>query len=389
MSDSVPEGWVNKKFSEVITLQYGKSPQNVLDEDGEFPIWGTGGITGFANSYLHDGESIVIGRKGTIDKPNYVTGQFWAIDTTYYIDDFKNCYSKWFYYKLLLTNLKKYNEATGVPSLNRETLYNIATVLPPLPEQQKIASILTSVDAVIEKTEAQINKLKDLKKAMMKELLTKGIGHTEFKDSPVGRIPKSWAIKKLSEIAKKIKPGPFGSSLTKSMYVDVGYKVYGQEQVISGNAYAGNYFIDEQKYEELSSFRVLAGDVLISLVGTFGKILIIPDDFQKGIINPRLILLRFSADIELAFIEHQLKSYLVIEQLAKFQQGGTMGVLSATTLKPLYIVVPPISEQQQIASILTSIGTSINEKEIKLSHTKSLKKALMQDLLSGKVRVAV
>ena len=223
----------------------------------------------------------------------------------------------------------------------------------------------------------------------MKELLTKGIGHTEFKDSPVGRIPKSWAIKKLSEIAKKIKPGPFGSSLTKSMYVDVGYKVYGQEQVISGNAYAGNYFIDEQKYEELSSFRVLAGDVLISLVGTFGKILIIPDDFQKGIINPRLILLRFSADIELAFIEHQLKSYLVIEQLAKFQQGGTMGVLSATTLKPLYIVVPPISEQQQIASILTSIGTSINEKEIKLSHTKSLKKALMQDLLSGKVRVAV
>ena len=175
MNESVPAGWTNKKLSEVVTLQYGKSPQNVLDEDGEFPIWGTGGITGFANSYLHDGESIIIGRKGTIDQPNYVTGRFWAIDTTYYIDDFKICYSKWFYYNLLLTNLKKYNEATGVPSLNRETLYNISTIIPPLPAQQKIASILTSVDEVIEKTQTQITQLQDLKQATRQELLPRGI----------------------------------------------------------------------------------------------------------------------------------------------------------------------------------------------------------------------
>ena len=75
-------------------------------------------------------------------------------------------------------------------------------LFPPKPEQQKIASILTSVDEVIEKTEAQIGKLQDLKKGMMQELLTKGIGHTEFKDSPVGRIPKGWEVKTLNEVAQ-------------------------------------------------------------------------------------------------------------------------------------------------------------------------------------------
>jgi type I restriction enzyme S subunit len=77
-------------------------------------------------------------------------------------------------------------------------------LLPPLPEQKKIASILTSVDEVIENTQKQIDKLQDLKKATMNELLTKGIGHTEFKDSELGRIPKSWEVKRLDEVAEKI-----------------------------------------------------------------------------------------------------------------------------------------------------------------------------------------
>jgi len=201
MSNTVPEGWQVRSIGDLVTLQYGKSPKEVMAEDGQYPVIGTGGVTGYASSYLYDGCTTVIGRKGTINKPSYVEGKFWAIDTTYFGTGYKEAEPKWFYYSLNSFDLSQYNEASGVPSLGRDTLNAIPLPTPPLPEQQKIAAILSSVDDVIEKTRAQIDKLKDLKIGMMQELLTKGIGHTEFKDSPVGRIPKEWNVSIQGEVA--------------------------------------------------------------------------------------------------------------------------------------------------------------------------------------------
>jgi type I restriction enzyme S subunit len=377
-------------LSEIVTLQYGKSPRDVISDEGQYPILGTGGLTGHATDYLYDGPTTVLGRKGTINKPCYVEGKFWAIDTTYYGTDYQEADPKWFYYVLSSKNLTKYNEASGVPSLSRETLNNIPLLSPPLPEQQKITTILSSVDEVIEKTRAQIDKLKDLKTGMTQELLTKGIGHTEFKDSPVGRIPVTWTVAEIKDIAGQVKPGPFGSSLTKSMYVQSGYKVYGQEQVISGDISVGDYFIDHRKYEELSAFQVAAGDILISLVGTFGQVVRVPKEFTPGIINPRLLKLRFPQEVcDPIFMVHQLRSEFVMTQLQAFQQGGTMGVLSATTVKPVRLVVPPLEEQSQIGLALDSINSSISTRKDKVASLESMKKALMQDLLTGKVRVNV
>jgi type I restriction enzyme S subunit len=197
MSNSIPGSWKKSVFSDVVKLDYGKSPKDIFHDQGLYPVIGTGGITGFTNSFLHEGQTTVIGRKGTINKPSFIESSFWAIDTTYFVAEHKNAHPKWFYYLVQDIDLTKYNEASGVPSLNRDTLYSIPHLLPPLPEQQKIAAILTSVDDVIESIQAQINKLKDLKTGMMQELLTKGVErdglpHTEFKDSAVGRVPKGW-----------------------------------------------------------------------------------------------------------------------------------------------------------------------------------------------------
>ena len=202
MSSAVPEGWRLKTIGDLVKLQYGKSPKDVMLEDGQYPVIGTGGVTGYASSYLFDGCTTVIGRKGTINKPSYVEGKFWAIDTTYFGADYKDAEPKWFYYSLNSFDLTKYNEASGVPSLGRDTLNAIPLSVPPLPEQQKIAAILSSVDDVIEKTRAQIDKLKDLKTGMMQGLLTKGIGHTAFKDSPVGLIPEGWEVVDLKFFCK-------------------------------------------------------------------------------------------------------------------------------------------------------------------------------------------
>ncbi|MBA6419474.1 restriction endonuclease subunit S [Pseudomonas sp. 5Ae-yellow] len=122
MSNSrAPEGWKPTTIGDLVTLQYGKSPKEVMSDDGQYPVIGTGGITGYASSYLYDGSTTVVGRKGTINKPSYIEGKFWAIDTTYFGTNYKDADPKWFYYSLNSFDLAKYNEASGVPSLGRET----------------------------------------------------------------------------------------------------------------------------------------------------------------------------------------------------------------------------------------------------------------------------
>jgi len=121
-----------------------------------------------------------------------------------------------------------------------------------------------------------------------------------YKQTDAGIIPDDWQVRELASLGKHgrpvIKAGPFGSSLTKDTYVSAGYKVYGQEQVIRGDYQYGDYFISKQRYTELKSCAVQVGDILLSLVGTAGRVLIIPKGAPEGIINPRLI--RFSFDPE-------------------------------------------------------------------------------------------
>ena len=133
----IPVGWEVKKFGEMVTLQYGKSPKDIKSDEGTYPIFGTGGFVGLGTDYLYNGDSIVIGRKGTIDKPSFIQGKFWAIDTTYYIDSYRKVFPKWFFYRVVQECLSKYNEATGVPSLNRDTFNSIISIVPTSPRTKK------------------------------------------------------------------------------------------------------------------------------------------------------------------------------------------------------------------------------------------------------------
>ncbi|MGB3240434.1 MAG: restriction endonuclease subunit S, partial [Geitlerinemataceae cyanobacterium] len=110
--------WETVRLRDITTINYGKSPKTIFSVDGQFPVYGTGGITGYTSTHIYDGESVIIGRKGTIDKVRYVSGKFWAIDTTYYLDCRQMVKAKWIYYFLSFTKLELLNEASGVPSLN-------------------------------------------------------------------------------------------------------------------------------------------------------------------------------------------------------------------------------------------------------------------------------
>ncbi len=400
MSEMVPEGWKYQRLGICSQILDSKriplNAQERAKRKGVYPYYGANGIQDYIDDFIFDGEYILLAEDGGYfsdyeSRPiaQYVKGQFWVNNHAHILKSTDGSSNKWIYYSLVHKNILKYINGGTRSKLNQSDLRDIGILLPPLAEQKKIASILTSVDQVIEKTESEISKLQDLKKGMMQQLLTQGIGHIQFKDSPVGRIPMGWEVKKIGDFAVKVKPGPFGSSLKKSSYVQSGYKVYGQEQVIKGDIKVGDYFINQAKFDELVAFRIAKGDILLSLVGTFGKVLIVPDQFEEGIINPRLLLIRLNQTIDPYFVAYQLNSHIVSEQLKKVEQGGTMGVLSGRTVKPIRMILPPLAEQKKIASILTSIDDSIQQQQRELQQTQNLKKSLMQDLLTGKVRVKV
>ncbi|GAB6184189.1 hypothetical protein JCM13991_19300 [Thermodesulfovibrio hydrogeniphilus] len=200
---TLPKGWKWVRLGEVAELIYGEGLNiDKYKEDGGTIVYGTGGILGFTDKHLDIGESIVIPRKGTINSKTFIPKdtKFWVIDTAFYLKLGNNDIDMhYLYYFFETVDFNLLNEATGVPSLNRVTLYRMLLPLPPLPEQQKIAEILETVDNAIEKTEQIIEKYKRIKQGLMQELLTKGIDENgkirtekthKFKDSPIGRIPE-------------------------------------------------------------------------------------------------------------------------------------------------------------------------------------------------------
>lgn len=213
-----------------------------------------------------------------------------------------------------------------------------------------------------------------------------------YKQTEVGVIPEDWDISRLDSLGSgaipPIKAGPFGSSLTKDIYVSHGYKVYGQEQVIRGDYLYGDYFISTAKYRELESCAINPGDVLLSLVGTMGKILVVPEGAPEGVINPRLI--RFSFDRKRVcpqFFKELFESAQMQSFLARYAQGGTMGVLNASMLRPVSIALPSLLEQQAIATALSDVDALLAAQDKFIAKKRDIKQAAMQQLLTGKQRL--
>ncbi|MDC0481899.1 restriction endonuclease subunit S [Gammaproteobacteria bacterium] len=260
-------------------------------------------------------------------------------------------------------------------------------LLPPLSEQKKIASILTSVDELIEKTQLQINKLQDLKKATMNELLTIGIGHTEFKDSELGRIPKSWEVTDLRMIGTFAK----GKGISKNDIISRGIPCIRYAEIYTEHNFVIKSFKSFISPETVNTTKKLkTNDIIFAgsgeTVEDIGKSVAFIFDYDAYVGGDSII---FSPNVHSnsIFLSYQLNDDLRRIQLRKLGQGSSVIHVYATGIMQLKIALPPLSEQNKIVDILLSYTESINKLKQKLSQTQSLKKSLMQDLLTGKVRV--
>ena len=166
------EGWVVRRLGEVLKIRHGKSQKEVVAENGEHPILASGGVIGRAKEYLYDKPSVLIGRKGTIDKPQYMDTPFWSVDTLFFTEFYEGYNAKFVFYMFNLIDWYTYNEASGVPSLNAKTIESIEKHFPNLETQTRIAQILSDADAAIQALETKLTKLQAQKQGMMQALLT-------------------------------------------------------------------------------------------------------------------------------------------------------------------------------------------------------------------------
>ena len=177
--------WETCLIGDLLSIMHGKSQRTVEDLNGAYPILASGGQIGKANQFLYDKPSVMIGRKGTIDRPQYMDQPFWTVDTLFYSEIHGQNNAKFIFYQFCLIDWKQHNEASGVPSLNARTIERIDLKVPQPAEQTAIAAILSDMDAEIAALEAKLVKARQVKQGMMQELLTgriRLIGGVETQD---------------------------------------------------------------------------------------------------------------------------------------------------------------------------------------------------------------
>lgn len=300
---------------------------------------------------------------------------------------------------LLQMQCDMYSNANTQKNLGMSTIDNLAFASPTDDEAEQIAHFLdhetAKIDALIEKQQRLIELLKEKRQAVISHAVTKGLNpNAPMKDSGVewlGEVPAHWEVMRLKHLATNIKAGPFGSAITKDMYVSAGYRVYGQEQVIPEDFSIGDYYVSSETFLSLNQYKVTAGDILISCVGTFGKIAVVPPSIEPGIINPRLIRFQCNEHITPSLLAIVLRSAVVFEQFAYLSRGGTMDVINIGTLSEINVVIPPLNEQDELVAHVTTksirFDALIGKAESAISLLQERRTALISAAVTGKIDV--
>jgi type I restriction enzyme S subunit len=389
--EHVPNEWSWMKLGDISTpKQWDNLSTDSFTESG-YPVYGANGVVGFYSKYNHENRVIAISCRGAcgdvhLTKPySFVTSNAMCLDNV--SDDVLDTF---LFYGLQYRSLKDTITGSAQPQITRQSLQNVCLPIPPLPEQKKIASILTSVDEVMENTQKQIDKLQELKRATMNELLTRGIGHTEFKDSELGRIPKSWEVKTIGELSSKVGSGvtPRGGS---SVYQEQGVLFIRSQNVhFDGLKLNDAAYISDTIHAGMQGSKVFGGDVLLNITGaSIGRCAVVTDEFPESNVNQHVCIIRPINSLHNHFLGLWLSSDFGQGQIMRFQAGGNREGLNFEQIRSMSLPLPTMCEQKQCAKVVTAIQSSITEFQQKLSQTQSLKKSLMQDLLTGKVRVQV
>lgn len=383
---NLPSRW---QFDEIIAFFELKRGHDLPVQnrcDGEYPIIGSNGIVGYHNNFISESNGVITGRSGTIGKVYFSKKAYWPLNTSLYISDFKGNNPKYCYYFLSYFPLEKFSTGTGVPTLNRNNIHCQKVAFPPLPEQQKIAEILSTVDKKIYLIDQKIAETQKLKTGLMQKLFSEGVGvldeqgnwqpHMEFKDSQLGKVPKSWELNKMESYCSIIS----GVSPSKLQLSDQGYPFFKVEEFNYSEKIltkARNYVSDKDSCHNGNYLLLPKRGAAIFL----NKLRIAKGIFQ---IDTNVMGIKFNNKVaDLDFMLYRL----LFEKLENMADVSTIPQINNKHINPYIIPLPSLPEQKKIASIISTVYEKIDLLKQQKSETQELKKGLMQKLLTGEWRV--
>lgn len=392
----IPEHWEITSFKRKITINNGKDYKDFLDAE-IYPVMGSGGCFAYCSNYMYDGEALLLGRKGTIDKPLYVKGKFWAVDTMFYAIPHANLDCKFAYYLALMFPFNFYSTSTSLPSLTQTDLGNILVAFPFLSEQQSIATYLDQkcgeIDELITLQEEMITKLQSYKQSVITEAVTKGLDkNVPLKDSGIewiGEIPEHW----ICTVFKKFlsEPMQYGANepAEECNYNDPRYI---RITDIKDDGTLRDDTFKSLPLEKAKEYMLTKGDLLFARSGaTVGKTFLYKEDYAacfagyliKARCNKNELLPNFVFYYTLSNVYQNWKNSIFIQ--------STIQNIGADKYSVMPIIIPPLSEQQSIADYLDRKCSEIDElisiKQQKIEKLKDYKKSLIFECVTGKRKV--
>jgi type I restriction enzyme, S subunit len=356
----VPADWsvLPAKYG-IASKSGGQTTKNTVSAepgDGLFPAFSASGQDIWMEEFEFEGPALVLSAVGArCGKTFKADGRWGVVANTHCLFPRAEFNRDFLWY---LTNREDWWERGGTAQPFVKVSETLARkwVFPTPCEQARIAQFLDQetdkIDALVAEQERLIELLKEKRQAVISHAVTKGLDPSvPMKDSDVewlGEVPAHWAVVSLKRLVAESVAGPYGASLTKAMYSESGYRVYGQQQVIADDFSIGEYFISEEKYAEMRRYTVYEGDVLVSVMGTIGKVAVVTADTEPGIINPRLVRYRCNERVLPRYIQRVLMCQKHQEHLSFESNGTTMEGLNMVTLGKVPVPTPPLNEQKNI-----------------------------------------
>lgn len=372
----VPEHWMLGRLKNLVQIKNGSDYKNIEVEksDDAYPVYGSGGIFTYASNFMYDKESILLGRKGTINKPLYVTEPFWAVDTMFYSIIKHNVVGKFIYYQALSFPFEKYSSNTALPSMTQTDLLNLAVTIPSVEEQTKIVSFLDSetsrIDNLIAKQEKLIEKLEEYRKSVISHAVTKGLDpNAKIKDSGVewlGEVPEHWVILKLKQITKL----ESGNSLALEDIQSFGnYPVYGGNNI---RGYTHDYNLDGN-YILIGRQGSLCGNI------NYG--------FGKFWATEHAVVVYPKKQVNHLYLGELLRTM----NLNQYSLASAQAGLSVERISNIYSIYPPIEEQNAIGELIKAktsyIDSLITKQKELIAKLKNYRTSIISHAVTGKIDV--
>jgi len=372
------QDWKSDALGNVATLQRGFDLPARLRKPGAYPIVTSSGIEQFHAEAKVKGPGVVTGRYGTIGKVFFVREDFWPLNTTLYVRDFHENDPQFVSYLLRTIDFEEHSGKTGVPGVNRNDLHEITIFMPQTcAEQEGIAGALSDADALIESIEQLLAKKRQLKQGAMQELLT---GNK--------RLPGStgeWVAKPLRSILQV--PVTDGPHLT-PRFLDDGIPF------LSVNNLANNRIdMNDLRFISISDHDLFCkkckpqrGDLLFGKAASVGKVALVDTDLEFNIWSP-IALIRINRANSPEFIYYSFQGSGLLTQIQGLTNSSSQGNIGMSDIEKLVVKVPPFEEQSSIAAILCDMDAQIVTLEAKLVKARQLKQGMMQELLTGRIRL--